>query len=71
MYSSVYRLGARCLYRGGRQCSNEGRWDSGGGVLSAPWSEATRLPACGTVMSTAEIPTSACHMLTASQSCRI
>ena len=71
MYSSVYTLGARCLYSGGCQCSNDGHWDSGGYVLSAAWSEATRLPGCGTVTSAAEAPTGVCHILAASQSCRV
>ena len=53
---------------GGRQYNNEGRWDSGGGVLSATWSEETRLLGCGTVTSTAEAPTGVIHILTPSQS---
>ena len=40
-------------------------------MLSAAWSEATRLPGCGTVTSAAEAPTGVCHILAASQSCRV
>ena len=59
------------MYGGGRQCNNGGRWNSVGAVLSAAWSEATRLPVCRTVTSAAETPTSACDILTVSQSCCI
>ena len=45
--------------------------NSGGGVLSAAWSEEIRLSDCGTVTSTAEAPTVVCHILTASQPCWI
>ena len=71
MYSSVGTLGARCVYSRGRQCSNGGRWTSGGRLLSSAWSDATRLPGCRTVTSTAEAPTGVCDILTISQSCRI
>ena len=40
-------------------------------MLSAAWSEATKLPGCGTVTSTAEAPTGVCDILTVSQSCCI
>ena len=38
-------------------------------MLCAAWSEATRLPGCATVTSTAEAPTGACHIYVASQTC--
>ena len=63
MYSSECTLGARCVYNGEHWCGNDGRWNSGGGVLYATWSEATRLSGCGTVTSTAEAPTGACPIL--------
>ena len=63
MYSSECTLGARCVYSGGRQCSNGRRWNSDGGVLCPAWSESTRLPGCGTVTSTAEAPTGVCPIL--------
>ena len=38
-------------------------------MLCAAWSEATRLPGCATVTSSAETPTGVYHILVASQSC--
>ena len=63
MYSSECTLGARYVYNGERWCGNEGRRNSGGGVLYDTWSEATRLSGCVTVTSTAEAPTGACTIL--------
>ena len=71
MYISVCKLGARCVYSGGRQCSNGGRWNSERGVLNAAWSEATRLHGCGTVTSITKAPTGVCPILAASQPCCI
>ena len=71
MCSSVCTLGAWCAYGGGRQCSAGGRWNSGGRLLSAAWSEATRLPGCGTMTSTAEAPIGVYDILSVSQSCCI
>ena len=48
-----------------------GRLNSGGGVLSAAWSETAKQSGCGTATSTAEAPTDVCLTLTASQSCCI
>ena len=59
------------MYSGERQCSNGGRWNNEGGVLSASWSEATRLSGCGTVTSTTEAPEGVCDILTVIQSCCI
>ena len=39
MYSSVCTNKSGGLYSGGRPCSGGGHMDSGGGVLSAAWSE--------------------------------
>ena len=58
------------MYSGGRQFSDGGRWNSGGGVLSAAWS-ATSLSGFGTVKSTTETPAGVCDILTVSQSCCI
>ena len=63
MYISECTLGARCVYSGGRQCGNGGRWNIGGGVLFAAWPEATRLPVCGTATRTEEVPTVVCPIL--------
>ena len=38
-------------------------------MLCAAWSEATRLPGCATVTSSAGTPTGVYHILVASQSC--
>ena len=63
MYRSVGTNGAMCLYSGGRRCSNGGRLNSGGGVLTAAWSQTSQQSGCGTVRSTAEAPTDSCIKL--------
>ena len=53
-------------------CTNRaGRLYSGGGVLSAAWSERTKQSVCGTVTSTTEAPTDVRLTLIASQPCCI
>ena len=59
------------MYGGGRQYSNGGCSNSGGRLLSASWSEATRLPGRGTMTSTAEAATGLYDILSASKSCCI
>ena len=56
------------LYSGGRQCSSGDRLSSAGGILSAASSETARQSGCGTMTSTAEVPTDVCLILTASPS---
>ena len=42
MHSSVYTLGARCMFSGGCQCNSGGNWNRGESELCAAWLEANQ-----------------------------